>query len=318
MDIDRIFKHLHYIALLCHILPSWWSCTLGFRSKLPTTLTSMGNPLGMTVWRENSSLYSSRKCPKTLILNWCLCLCWPAKFPEFSDAPIQEVATQCPGRFKSRKVCWESCWGQDFCDKGNFFLRKSHIFWCGGFLSHRDNRATLKRISGSQSLEISILLFLHSVIICVFIFFIWFSCFFHLKNDNHFFFILVCSFGCWWFCYSVGGSLLVLFFLQYFPSASSRILAKSYLASKATDGPYNSCPHYSVTTMLNPCCDKDWRVLSKVLTAVLSLFFFSSRKTVWYKLRSLSWISLIIPDYREQTRWSGWSGWFGWSGWWCW
>ena len=152
----------------------------------------------------------------------------------------------------------------------------------------------------------------------VFSFFSFYFHFFHLKNDHHFFFILVCSFGCWWFCYSVGGSLLVLFFLQYFPSASSRILAKSYLASKATDGPYNSCPHYSVTTMLNPCCDKDWRVLSKVLTAVLSLFFFSSRKTVWYKLRSLSWISLIIPDYREQTRWSGWSGWFGWSGWWCW
>ena len=44
-----------------------------------------------------------------------------------------------------------------------------------------------KRISGSQSLEISVLLFLHLIIICVFIFFISFSLFFHLKNDHHFF-----------------------------------------------------------------------------------------------------------------------------------
>ena len=74
----------------------------------------------------------------------------------------------------------------------------------------------LKRISGSQSLEISVLWFLHLIIICIFIFFHFIFIIFSSKKWSSFFFILVCSFGCWCFCYSVGGSLLVLFFLQSF------------------------------------------------------------------------------------------------------
>ena len=46
-----------------------------------------------------------------------------------------------------------------------------------------------------------------------------------------FFFILVCSFGCWWFCYSVGGSLLVLFFLQSFS-----LLLFTYLGGRGGEG----------------------------------------------------------------------------------
>ena len=49
--------------------------------------------------------------------------------------------------------------------------------------------------------------------------------------------------------------LVVLFlfcsFSSLFPSVSSRILAKSKLASKATESRDKSCPHYSVTTMVN-------------------------------------------------------------------
>jgi hypothetical protein len=45
----------------------------------------------------------------------------------------------------------------------------------------RKSEARLKRISGSQSLEISVLLFLHLIIICVFIFSFHFHYFFHLK-----------------------------------------------------------------------------------------------------------------------------------------
>ena len=88
------------------------------------------------------------------------------------------------------------------------------------FLLLTSRLCSLKRISGSQSLENSVLLFLHLIIICIFFFFISFSLFFHLKNDHHFFhsglfvwMLMVLLFG-WWLssCFVLSPVFFLLLF----------------------------------------------------------------------------------------------------------